>query len=476
MVFLNTNRLQVIDIYPEKYSENVPVSTAIKITFNNDLMTTDPSELDGGITVRKTGVGESVQGSYSYNSKSVIFTPDTLLDTDKEYTVTIIAGHLIDIQGNTLSVNYVSSFRTSESESVSVPELLLPNHNSMQSETPVFSWTDVGSSYDIQIATNTSFDNIVSNSEYMSGTSFTPSSLNFSTQYYWRVRARESGDVGDWSDIRTFYYGAIDDPTDTVTGLSDSSLNVVSVNPNPGEGFVPLNAKTITVQFNDDIDPGSTGNIVVISKPVDGDPSVDPHSVEISNISVNQKVLSITLQSNLAKNLEYKVILDSSISSTSNKSLSEEVEWTFLSLLDPHYTTVEVVRMDIGDFISHLTNADIHKVIHDASKWADIIANVDLNDDTVAYFRCYTRYQTEYKLLNRQILEFASSKGQRKKLGNFEISQGNSLVPDMNTAMAVIRSSLKTCESKLTDGRGKHPVYAVKGGRGHPYPLSQRRF
>ena len=62
-------------------------------------------------------------------------------------------------------------------------------------------------SYDIQIATNTSFTNLLIDSNLIGSNvgSFLTSILLESNQYYWRVRANNSSGNGQWSEVRTFY-------------------------------------------------------------------------------------------------------------------------------------------------------------------------------------------------------------------------------------------------------------------------------
>ena len=71
--------------------------------------------------------------------------------------------------------------------------LTSPNNNDTGiSLTPTFTWDEISnaSSYDIEIATDSDFGSIVA-SENSATNSFTGVSLNQTTTYYWRVKAKK---------------------------------------------------------------------------------------------------------------------------------------------------------------------------------------------------------------------------------------------------------------------------------------------
>jgi hypothetical protein len=70
---------------------------------------------------------------------------------------------------------------------------------------PIFSWEEISntSSYDIEIATDQQFSSVLF-SENISTNSFSGSSLEESTVYYWRVKAKNTCGEGDFSEISSF--------------------------------------------------------------------------------------------------------------------------------------------------------------------------------------------------------------------------------------------------------------------------------
>lgn len=70
---------------------------------------------------------------------------------------------------------------------------------------PIFSWEEISniSSYDIEIATDQQFSSVLF-SENISTNSFSGASLEESTVYYWRVKAKNTCGEGDFSEISSF--------------------------------------------------------------------------------------------------------------------------------------------------------------------------------------------------------------------------------------------------------------------------------
>ncbi|MEX0720334.1 MAG: T9SS type A sorting domain-containing protein [Balneolaceae bacterium] len=72
---------------------------------------------------------------------------------------------------------------------------------------PVFEWQVSGSadSYDFQLATDSDFNSLIIDDSDISSTTNSPDiSLDFNTQYYWRVRGVNDGGEGSWSEPWNF--------------------------------------------------------------------------------------------------------------------------------------------------------------------------------------------------------------------------------------------------------------------------------
>ncbi len=71
---------------------------------------------------------------------------------------------------------------------------------------PTFTWNAVAQagSYDLEIATDAAFTNIVHSATGLTGTSYNGATLNTSMEYYWRVKAGNTCGAGSWSTVFSF--------------------------------------------------------------------------------------------------------------------------------------------------------------------------------------------------------------------------------------------------------------------------------
>lgn len=465
--FGNGTGLQIVNVEPARYATDVSTLTDIILVLSGDLADTQQSTLSSAVKIRETDTGTDVPGTLSYSSKTITFTPSAALKTNTNYTITVISGKLEALNGDQLIANFSSSFVTAGSVTVNTPRQLSPADLSIVTS-PSFDWTDTAPTYQIQIAKDKLFSVIDIDSEGFSGNHFITSALEPNVQYYWRVR----GTGGDWSIIWTFYNGASE-------GLvSDTEpFSVSSVDPEPGQAFVSPTQKSITVTLSRDLNADSVRNRVKVAyKPIDGDPSV-ASGVAPLVVNVDGSTMTIVLSEDLQSNLEYRVVLDKGISDIDGNELPENVEWVFASTLAPHYSTVELVRMDIGQYISQFTDFEIDKMILDASKWADFIGEDEYATDNASWYRCYTRYETDNRMLSKAMMDVITTQGENVRLGDFSLSKDTSLVPDINMAIKDVRNKLAECEMRIRGDKGvARPTSAQKSEKKYPYPFSQRRF
>jgi hypothetical protein len=92
------------------------------------------------------------------------------------------------------------------SNTLEIPILTSPSMNiTGVGLSPIFSWEEISntSSYDIEIATDQQFSSVLF-SENISTNSFSGASLEESTVYYWRVKAKNTCGEGDFSEISSF--------------------------------------------------------------------------------------------------------------------------------------------------------------------------------------------------------------------------------------------------------------------------------
>lgn len=179
----------------------MPVNEAINIPVSTQLVW---NKVQG---VSSYGVQLSTDSSftdYLVNQENI---EDTLLNVENLPDSTVIFWRVnATNEGGTCGWSVTGTFTTI----VSVPEtpvLLLPEEDSEKEEIDqTFSWSTVTGAalYSIIIATDSSFDNLVLDSNDISDTTITIKGLVNDTKYYWKVRAANEGGNGPWSAQRSF--------------------------------------------------------------------------------------------------------------------------------------------------------------------------------------------------------------------------------------------------------------------------------
>ena len=210
------------------------------------------SDADGTlVTATITGIGSLSSGNYPF---SIVGTSGSIIKT-------------VDVEFNVFDAN------------LSTLNLLTPADGAtdIPADNVVFTWdADTNAtSYEIEIASDITFTNIVDNATVVSPT-FSATSLNISTTYYWRVRSINDCGIGNYSqssfttaNIVCGSYTATDLPidileTDNATDNYTSIINIAD-----DEVITDVNVTiTISHDWNNDLDiflVSPSGTIVELS-------------------------------------------------------------------------------------------------------------------------------------------------------------------------------------------------------------------
>jgi hypothetical protein len=225
-------------------------------------------------------------------------------------------------------VNFSVLFNITET-----PMLTSPNNNDTGiSLTPSFSWDAISnaSSYDIEIATDLEFNSIIA-TQNITTNSYTAASLNQSTTYYWRVKAKNSCGEGDFSSVSSFttqtcsrcasqgttqyntsttrvIFNTIDNATGKPAGYSDYTNISTDVNRNTTYDLtVQVNTDgnyqtgtLVWIDWNQNCDFDDTGeeyNLGVTTNQNDGLTSQSPLSILIpSDASIGQTTMRVSTE------------------------------------------------------------------------------------------------------------------------------------------------------------------------------------
>ena len=126
----------------------------------------------------------------------------------------------------------VFSFTTKDQPLAQVVLSTPTNNATGVSISPTITWNALSgaNNYDIQVATDANFSNIVANVTGNIGTNYNLNNLATFTYHYWRVRGKNTTETGAWSDVWNFR--TVSDPigTPTLSTPTNSATNV-SISP-----------------------------------------------------------------------------------------------------------------------------------------------------------------------------------------------------------------------------------------------------
>ncbi len=163
---------------------------------------------------------------------------------------------------NGASTTSVSSFTTAQA-TPPVPVLSWPsNGSSGQAVGFTFSWSGSSgaTSYGLQVSTDPSFGSYVLNTSGIPTNAYTISGLTYSSTYYWRVNASNSGGTSSWSGAWNF---TTVPPTPAPPTLSSPSAGTTNVSVSPTLSWIAPSGTVAWYWLEVSTDPGFTSSFVV---------------------------------------------------------------------------------------------------------------------------------------------------------------------------------------------------------------------
>ena len=273
---------------------------------------------------------------------SVSFSPTTI---NSDGTVTMTVGNLNSVVPDSYLID-ITAFSSSITRNINATlnilnatfeplNLTSPANNVTDvSLSPTFSWVAISnaSSYDIEIATDLEFNSIIVN-ENITTNSYTATSLNQSTIYYWRVKAKNSCGEGDFSSVSSFttqtcsrcasqgttefqtsttrvVFNTIDNASGKPSGYSDYT-NISTTIERDASYDISVQVNTdgpytigtmVWIDWNQNCDFDDAGEEYILgtaSNELDGETSLSPLSILIpSDASLGQTVMRVSTQYN----------------------------------------------------------------------------------------------------------------------------------------------------------------------------------
>ncbi len=162
------------------------------------------------------------------------------------------------------------------------PALIAPADGAtLATDTPTLEWSavDGAETYQVQVATNQGFGNLVLNESNLNTTSVTPASPLDNGTYWWRVRAAAGGEDGPWSDAWSFTVNVVECLTPGVPDLVAPVDGGTTKDGSPTFSWSPAaNASMYEIRIGREAD---VSDALVVGLPTDPEYTTDPLAPDV---------------------------------------------------------------------------------------------------------------------------------------------------------------------------------------------------
>lgn len=257
---ISNNNFSIIEATQAGFALTVSPQTGVAClpeAFEVDIVTESLAGFTEEITFSTSGLPNGAVANYSANpvapGDNVTLTIDmTDVDVSGDFSVVISADAMgVPTADRTVDITVIDN-------DFSALQLLAPAGASGTTTLPTFSWTDLpnGLSYNIQIATDIDFNNIVEENTDLASTEYSPSiQLEENTVYYWRISVNNECGTGDWGLKSAFKTVAQScnafsaAPNENIPS-GNGSVKTSVINVASGGSVSDVNVTNITGQYN----------------------------------------------------------------------------------------------------------------------------------------------------------------------------------------------------------------------------------
>ena len=176
--------------------------------------------------------------------------------------------------------------------------------------------------------------------------------------------------------------------------------------------------------------------------------------------------------------------LDQSIADVDGNTLGRDAIYSFSTEYNPFYASVEMLRMEVGPWVTSVPDDTIALAIHWSSLEADNITGVIPTGNRYEFARSrFVMYDAAIRMLTMPISN-ASTGGKRKQLGDLLIDGGGSSSVDFSLPQ-LLRDLKKDRDEWwrvvnaggcIVPGQGLGPTTAVQGGSRNDSNLRSREW
>ena len=435
--------MSIVSTTPTSLATDIDRNIFIKVVFDTNLLRSSVNEYTLILVHTNTQNVVSGRVDYIYGTKTATFQLFDYLESDTNYTVIVVGGssgiHESASEEPFSDNNYVFSFTTGSSIDVNVPLAT----RGLYTDGPYFQGND-GIYTEVFGRTGEPISHIVTTAAAV-GPSGTIVPAPFGAErYLYPSGATPQGET----------------------------FQLVSSDPEDGEEhIIAEDQENITFTFNGDIKSISEFDISVEN--FLGYDLPNDNNTSNYNLVIDGKDYVITPTGSLtelAPGAEFTVTL-SDILDIADNSISE-VSISFKTRPVPMYSTVKIIRTNLGDLIATVTDIEIETVIYEKSLVA--YENADRSfeiDEPTDAAKNYVTCKSKLDLLERRYM--MGGQVERKTLADLTIQYGSGLAGVVTNKINKLEDCINENWLELTTGTNHvGPVSAVKSYYDPRYPYN----
>lgn len=479
---------EVVDFYPTLSDSPISdLTPTITLAWSIDVVTTqfsDPAVLPSKVSMTKLSTGENIPLTYvgyTLSTRTISLTPSASLETNTDYQIIVHRG-IRDTLGRSHRIDRTWFFSTAAAE-LGDTVLISPTAYSLQSIFPTFSWVDEGYDYQFQLDDSPDFGTVLEDVVLTGGT-YTPSvSYPDEKTYYWRVRSISGSASGDWSGIRSFFFG------DTSPAHPDTRTEYATTLVLTGVGFDDSYSNQysfpdIEFYFSSSLSTAAT-SFVSIHKTFVSPRNDLNYTYAASGVagdwSISGSTLIFTPSESIEENTRYEIKLKAGLPSSSGYTLEKTTKYYITGPYTPYYCHLTHVQAFLGREALMVDNDLINFVIHMQSLEANAQYQADLggivaigpegitesdirSPDLVSHaVMRWTAASSAYMILKRTLNDELRNLGRSVRLADYAESLDNDFLEGLEAALRNAKEEAEKWASELIGILGTEVVSPISG-------------
>lgn len=268
--------------------------------------------------------------------------------------------------------------------------------------------------------------------------------------------------------------GIVDVAGSSAAGTGSAAFTVSGVTPENRAYGVDVNLDSIVLELSEAPDPAtiSADDFSVYSMPVNGDPYEDSQGDISFSFSVSGTAITLELDPDQLRQNDLVQVEASGIQDADDGTALTEFSSFFTTTYSPMYTSIRLIRLDLGPIISSVPNETVMLAAYEGSLYVDAVSFKSLNANAEYLAMAKRRLATcmAELILLRGAVGLSLGQDMSKTLADLKVSRGGGDIDatrkldDLEECVARWRVPVET-GGEISPDASLLPMYAVKGSR-----------